>query len=199
VGNIVTCSNAFATCTDSNKCACWQNFTACVPFTGCDGVNSTLRKNCCESQFFCSDLAHSCNQTTEDSISIPDLDDLFNRFSNDFIALWNKDLQNVNITIIDCIHVTQGNDVQFTVHASFDETENTAAEVGQHIIDQFSLTIGINEDHISGHLSESTRKRQTGYGTYQITATGAGNGSSMISVFILPIILLNGLLYLLFN
>jgi len=154
-------------------------------------------KNCCEAQFSCVELSSDCNSVGNDSVSLTDLDDLFNNFNNDFISLWNKALANDNITIEDCTHVTHDSDVVFTVHASFDDLTTTVDQVGQHIIDQFSKTIGINSDHISGEIGAGSRKR--GLMTYQVTATGQGNGSSMLSVFILPIILLNGLLYLLFN
>jgi len=195
IGNLVTCSDNFSSCT-GDKCECFQNFTSCADFTSCSGVNSQIRKSCCEAQFFCSELASNCSSVTNDPISIPDLDDLFINYNNEFIKLWNQALTNVNITIEDCTHITHVNNVVFTVHASFDELTTTVTVVGQHIFEQFSLTIGINGDHISGEIGEGSRKR--GLMSYQVTATGQ-SGSSMISVFILPIILLNGLLYFLFN
>jgi hypothetical protein len=194
--NVQVCEAALASCsTVVNGCECYNNFTHCIgAFGNCNGVSGRSRLHCCENQFICS---LDCENETE-SVDLPDVAALFERLSDRFITLWNQALSTASITVTTATHESRGNEIVFTLTITFDELQTSLDIVIDRLVEQFAKTIGINADHLSGKFLEHTKRNIQSNGIVLVTATGA-NGSSILSVFLLPLILLNGLLYFLFN
>jgi len=200
VNLIPGCQQTYSDCTGGDKCVCYTELTACMAlYDVCDDVKVTQLKACVENQFDCISVQGTCD-SSEHSITLSDVDALFNQYNDRFISLWNQALTSVAATVATCQHVATSSKITWTLTVDFNSTQHSIDAVLTAVIGQFSQTVGVQASQLSGVvLSSSKRGIQGNTGTLQVTAAGQGNGSSMVSVFLLPIILFNGLLFLFFN
>jgi len=196
---IPACQNNYSSCAQDD-CTCYDAFTGCMEaFNTCSGAQQSTIKACVEKQFGCVSIQGHCDDDISTSVSLTDLDELFNQYTDKFINLWNNRLANWTASIQTCTHTVSSTLVTWKLGVSFNATKYHIHDILTAVIDEFSNTIGVKATQLSGSVLSSSSKRDLQQNTGNLQVTAQGNGSSMISIFLLPIILFNGLLFLFFN
>lgn len=197
-----TCATVFANCTtlnSNNQCPCYGTYSACVAVTACTTAIQASLKQCVGGQFTCASLLGTCTSTSA-SVAIADLKTLFDSYANNFLSVWNNALTNVSITISTYTYAQTGNQIVFTLPCNWNVTRYTNDQIKNYIIAEFASTIGVPISQLTAVVKQNAKRDvQQTTGTVTVTANGQGNGSSMVSVFLAPILLLNGLLFFFFH
>jgi len=194
-----SCETTFQGCTD--KCTCYSQFSTCIfdSIDVCDVSKLANLKVCVEAQVACQTFVSVCD-SSQISISIPDVVALYNKYKTEFITLWNKGLVKVQTVVEDCIQVTTQNKVSFTVTVSWNDTQVSISQVIDAIKVEFSSSLGVKSSQITAYQQThvSAGKRATTENII-VELNADSSSTSMVTVFIAPIILFNGLLLWFFN
>jgi len=202
---IPDCTSKFESCTD--KCQCYQQFPVCIlnSVDFCDLAKIALLKACVETQLTCVTFASQCD-STDVSIGITEVAALFTKYKTQLIAKWNKTLELAGTIVEDCIQLATETKVTFTVTISWDDTVTNIAQVIANIETEFVKTLGVQASQLTAY--QKVAQPQTAAGKKRAStrdeiivevASTQTSGTSMITVFIAPIIIFNGLLLWFFN
>jgi hypothetical protein len=202
---IPDCTSQFESCTD--KCQCYQQFPVCIlnSVDFCDLAKIALLKACVETQLTCVTFASQCD-STDVSIGITEVAALFTKYKTQLIAKWNKTLELAGTIVEDCIQLATETKVTFTVTISWDDTVTNIAQVIANIETEFVKTLGVQASQLTAY--QKVAQPQTAAGKKRAStrdeiivevASTQTSGTSMITVFIAPIIIFNGLLLWFFN
>jgi len=158
-----------------------------------------------ETQLTCVTFASQCD-STDVSIGITDVAALFTKYKTQLIAKWNKTLELAGTIVEDCIQLATETKVTFTVTISWDDTVTNIAQVIANIETEFVKTLGVQASQLTAY--QKVAQPQTAAGKKRAStrdeiivevASTQTSGTSMITVFIAPIIIFNGLLLWFFN
>jgi len=194
---IPDCTSTFDSCTD--KCQCYAEYPTCIlnSVDFCDLAKVAVLKACVETQLSCVTFAEQCD-STEISIGITDVVDLFNKYKTQFITRLNKTLEIAGTIVEDCIQTATQTKVTFTVSISWNATLTTLPQVIASIETEFVKTLGVKASQLNTYQKVYTQtaagKRQATRDEIIVEVSSETSGTSMVTAFIAPIIILNGLL-----
>jgi hypothetical protein len=161
-------------------------------------------KVCVEAQVACQTFASVCD-TTQISITIPDVVALFTKYKTELIALWNKALVDVQALVEDCIQASVQNKVTYTVTVSWNETVVSITQVIDAIKIEFAKSLGVKYTQITAYqqvqvaAGAGTTTKRAARDDIIVEVNAETSSTSMVTVFIAPIIIFNGLLLWFFN
>jgi len=194
-----TCTDTFNSCVD--KCACYAAFPTCIlnSVDFCDLAKLAELKVCLESQLACASFAYQCN-STEISIGVSEVVALYTKYRTELITRWNKALEIAGSIVEDVTQISTSLKVTFTVTVSWNDTLTTITKVIDQLKIEFSQTLGIQLSRLVAYQkTPPAAKKRAQRDEIIIEATSESSDTSMVTVFIAPIIILNGLLLWFFN